>query len=130
MPIEDAAGFEELPDAIEKLFEDLKNHESHSDEYAQIMDQIVKLTKVRKEIADMSLHMFEATGKQDEMFTSLNLKSRELDLKYMEAKKPDRVSMDTWAMIGANLAGILVIVGYERFNIIASKALGFLRQVR
>lgn len=40
-----------------------------------------------------------------------------------------RVSPDTLATVAANLIGIGIIVGYERTNIITSKALGFIRKV-
>ena len=36
-----------------------------------------------------------------------------------------RVSYDTLALIGGNLAGILLILTHERANVITSKALGF-----
>lgn len=39
-----------------------------------------------------------------------------------------RISPDTWAGIMANLAGILIIVGYERAHIVTSKALPFIRR--
>ncbi len=41
-----------------------------------------------------------------------------------------RVSPDTLAMIGANLAGIIMILGHERANVVASKALGFVSKLR
>jgi hypothetical protein len=41
-----------------------------------------------------------------------------------------RVSADTWALIGANLAGILIVVGYEHGHVITSKALGFISKLR
>lgn len=63
--------------------------------------------------------------KKWELENGFALKERELDLRDEEANKPNRVSADTWAMVGANLAGILLIVGYERVNVIASKAIGF-----
>lgn len=44
--------------------------------------------------------------------------------------KPPRVSPDTWAMIGANLGGILLIVGHERAAVVTSKALSFVRTLR
>lgn len=49
-------------------------------------------------------------------------------LKEIDSKK--RVSPDTLALIAANLGGIAIIVGYERANIMTSKALGFIRQLR
>lgn len=130
MPIEDADGFEELPATIKALFDSLNDHATNSEEYSQIVDQIVKLTKVRQTVADITLHMFEATTKENEALESFALKKRELDMKLSEINKPDRVSADTWALVGANLAGIFMIIGYERFNVIASKALGFIRQIR
>lgn len=44
--------------------------------------------------------------------------------------KPEKVSPDTLALIAGNLAGIIMIVGYERANVVTSKALGFIRQLR
>lgn len=44
--------------------------------------------------------------------------------------EPKRVSPDTWALIGANLAGILIIISYERVNVITTKAIGFLTKLR
>ncbi len=58
------------------------------------------------------------------------LKKRELNLREKEAEKPDRVSKETWALIGANIAGIVMIIGHEKFNVIASKALGFVMKSR
>ena len=42
-----------------------------------------------------------------------------------EKTAPRRVSPDTWAIIGANIVGILILVSYERTGIITSKALAF-----
>ena len=41
-----------------------------------------------------------------------------------------RVSMDTMAVVGANLAGILMIVGHERANVVTSKALSLLMKLK
>ena len=43
---------------------------------------------------------------------------------------PKRVSSDTWALIAANLAGIILIIGHERANVITTKALGFVQRLR
>ena len=40
-----------------------------------------------------------------------------------QLEKPQRVTPDTWAIIGANLFGIALIIGYERTHVITSKAL-------
>lgn len=51
-------------------------------------------------------------------------------MKLEASNKPERVSKETWATIGANLLGILVIVGYEHAHPITSKALGFVTKSR
>lgn len=50
--------------------------------------------------------------------------------KLKEQDTPKRVSADTLAMIGGNLAGIALILGYERANVVTSKALGFVLKLR
>jgi hypothetical protein len=39
-------------------------------------------------------------------------------------ERHNRVSPDTWAVVGGNLAGILSIVAYEQKHVMVSKALG------
>ena len=43
---------------------------------------------------------------------------------------PRGVSPDTLAIIAGNLAGILIIVGYEKANVVASKAASFVLKLR
>lgn len=45
-------------------------------------------------------------------------------------KAKDGFSMDTLLTVGGNLAGILVIVNYERLNVVTSKALQLLLKIR
>lgn len=40
--------------------------------------------------------------------------------------KPDRVSLDTVAVVAANLAGIAMILLFEKKNVITTKGLSFL----
>lgn len=40
--------------------------------------------------------------------------------------KPNRVSKDTLALVGANLLGILLIISTEREHVITSRAMGML----
>lgn len=44
--------------------------------------------------------------------------------------QPDRVSMETWALIGANLLGILIVIRHEHVNVISSHAMGMVRKLR
>lgn len=45
-------------------------------------------------------------------------------------ERPKRVSPDTLALIAGNLVGIILIVGVERGNVVASKAIGFVMKLR
>lgn len=49
--------------------------------------------------------------------------------KLYELRKGNRVSADTLATIGANLAGIIVLMNHERAHVIASKAFGFVKKI-
>lgn len=50
----------------------------------------------------------------------------------LTALKPEkpRVKPETWATIGANLAGIIMVLHYERAHVVASKAIGFVSKLR
>jgi len=51
--------------------------------------------------------------------------------KLYELKKKDHtISPETLAVIGANLAGIILILGFEQANVITSKAIGFVLRGR
>jgi hypothetical protein len=43
---------------------------------------------------------------------------------------PNRISPETWLIVGGNLAGILIIVGYEHGHVIGSKALNQIGKLR
>lgn len=48
----------------------------------------------------------------------------------IQDRNPNRVSADTLATIGANLAGILLIINHERMHVVTTKALGFVSKLR
>lgn len=50
--------------------------------------------------------------------------------KLQEISSPKRISPDTLALIGANLAGIILILSYEQTHVVASKALNFVSKTR
>lgn len=60
-----------------------------------------------------------------EVDATAELRGAETELKKKEVEDRKRVSPDTVALIAANLAGILLIIGHERINVVTSKALGF-----
>lgn len=49
-------------------------------------------------------------------------------LKKIESNR--RVSPDTLAIVLGNLAGIVLILGYERINVVSSRALNFVMKLR
>jgi hypothetical protein len=49
--------------------------------------------------------------------------------KLKELRTKDTISKETWATIGANLAGIAIILSHERTHIIASKAFGLVKKL-
>jgi len=49
--------------------------------------------------------------------------------KLYELRKGSRVSKETWATIGANLAGIVVLMNHERAHVIASKAFTLVKKI-
>jgi hypothetical protein len=54
----------------------------------------------------------------------------EILYKIKASMKPDRISMDTLAIVGGNILGILIIVGFERAHVVTSKAIGFILRPR
>ena len=47
-----------------------------------------------------------------------------------DLKSKRRISPDTWAIIGANLLGIVLVMNHERGAVITTKALGFLPKLK
>ncbi len=47
-----------------------------------------------------------------------------------EAERPSRVSPDTWATIGANILGIVLIIRHEHVNVITSRAMNLVPKLK
>lgn len=103
-------------DSEEKAFQFRQNHDQKNTELAQ---------KKAETERTLDLKMRELEGREDETQDERDHKKSELEFKIAEAKKPDRVSKDALVAAGASIAGILMIISYEKVNVIASKALGF-----
>lgn len=113
----------------------------------QAFDSAVKDTEQERLL---DLRETEMSVKRNEIETNLVRLARELEIKQKELELKERqfkheldtsaidqnmkietfeerrrISSDTLAIIAANLGGILLIIGYERVNVIASKAIGF-----
>lgn len=83
-----------LDKAIEEVFSEMQGFSSDDDEYAKMVDQLVKLYSLK------------------------------------EKNSPEKVDANTKAIIFGNLAGILLIVGHEKTNVVTSKALSFVMKLR
>jgi hypothetical protein len=88
---------------------------------------VTKPTTIEKAIDDLVSKMSEHEGDSKE-YTDMakNLKVLcEANAAVKAANKPNAVSADTIAVIAGNLIGITMILGFERVNVVTSKALGF-----
>ncbi|MCX7817542.1 MAG: hypothetical protein N2317_08575 [Syntrophales bacterium] len=82
-----------------------------------------KRTNLEKEIDSVILTMSSYKPDSDEY----EAMAKNLEMLY-KAKTHERVrhvSPDTIALVAGNLLGIVLILGYEKANVITSKALGF-----
>lgn len=68
-----------------------------------------------------------ATDEYQKLCESLN---RIADIRDRMNRKKKSVSPDTMALIVANLAGIIIVLGYEQGHIIASKAFSMISKLR
>jgi|SRR5688500_4427747 hypothetical protein len=116
--------------AITRIFEKMTDTEPGTKEFAALVSQLAALTKVREIEGNLQLKEADAQNKQHESNLSCELKLADIHLKEKEFEKPDRVSKDTLAIIAANLAGIALVLSYERMNVIASKAFGAVMKLR
>lgn len=86
--------------------------------------------KMREVEANLGLKQEEFILRREEAQTNRKLRAVEILGREQEIKFRRFVSPDTLAMIAGNIAGIVLIIGYERVNVIASKALGFVMRTR
>ena len=84
----------QLEQEIDRVMHNLTNHTIDSKEYAQMVDQLMKLHKLK------------------------------------EDERPSQVHPDTWATIGANLLGIMLILRHEHLNVITSKAMDRVQRLK
>lgn len=117
-----------LEETIDDLRNELADHAGDSQEYAKIVKQLSELYKLKQAEDKFNLEWFEAQEKLKDDASNREAQAAETATKWNALKHFKRPSTDTMLIVGANLLGILIIVGYERANVVTSKALGFLRQ--
>ncbi len=50
--------------------------------------------------------------------------------KLRASNAPKQIDPNTWLIVGGNLLGILIVVGYERAHVLGGKAIGFAGKLR
>jgi hypothetical protein len=81
------------------------------------------------EVIDELLNEMLATDIDSDEYSKLLEKVTKL-YKLKEPYIPKALSRDTLLLVAGNLAGIILILSYERVNILTSKAAGFVMKLR
>jgi hypothetical protein len=90
-----------------------------------------KRTDLEKEIDTLISKLSEKEEGSDEYDDIISAIDRLVGIRNkMKNKDGDKVSKDTIVIVAGNLLGILLILGYEKANVITSKALGFVLKGR
>ena len=87
-----------------------------------------KRTELEKEI-DKQVKTLRCNPAGSEEYNAA-LKALEKLYSFREDKSKKRISADTIAIVAGNLLGIILILTYEKTNVIATKALGFVLRGR
>lgn len=77
-------------------------------------------------MTQLTQHMKTYGPDTPEFLAALSQLERLNDLKGEPPRR--RINPDTLVLAGANIVGILIMVGYERMHVVTTKALGFLNQ--
>jgi predicted RND superfamily exporter protein len=88
------------------------------------------LANIANKEAEIRVKETDLEIRKAESDTNCEVKKLDAQLKQRDVDQPWRVSPDTLAIVGANVLGIVMILGYERANVIASKALGLLTRMK
>lgn len=107
--------------------QDLKDRELYANIEVKDRDSRNKESEI---LSGIRVKDQEADLRREELDAKIRVMDVEIESKKDEVNRRRRVSPDTMALIAANLAGIAVIIGYERINVITSKALGFVARTR
>lgn len=83
-------------------------------------------TELDKTITKVHAHLDGLTPDSDEYAKAIAQLDRLYKMKTY--KKESSVKPDTLISAGVNLAGIVLILGFERAHVLSSKALGFVRK--
>lgn len=120
----------ELNLLIDQLVDKLTEEEAGTKEFTALVDQLTKLYKLKEIDTNLQLKELESEDKQRTNDVQSQLAELEIDNKKREMKIPFGIKPETLALIAANLAGIALILGHERLNVVTTKAIGFVKQLK
>jgi len=141
----DSAEYAKMADQLVKLYKmrDIDNTyrvrttelDLKREDYQNI--QTFKQGEIELKGQELDIRRQEIELKRDELESrkfdsdkNLELKDNELTLRREEFESSRKISPETWATIGGNLIGIALIIGYERVNVLTSKAVNFVTKLR
>lgn len=112
-----------LDEAITDVLARLSQLDPSTKEHASATDQLVKLYELKQE---NQKHHLEARTSATKHMLEQQAQSHQEALD----SKPKPIDRNTLVLAGANLLGIVLIVGHERANVVTSKAIGFIKTLR
>ena len=107
--------------------------DADSEEYFKMVSSLSTLYKIKNEEDSIFNKKEDRLLKKKEFelkALEFELRKEEFNFKKREASRKDRFSPDTLLMVGGNLAGILLILNFEKLNVVTSKALSFVIKLR
>ena len=125
-----STGAQKLSGAIDRVLKNMTDYDPNSKEYGVLVEHLSELYTMKKIDNDFELKTDEQRTKLEEVESNSRLKDAEAALKQKEIENFDRIKKETWAIIGANITGIVLVIGYEHAHVIASKALSFAMKLR
>lgn len=81
--------------------------------------------KIDEEIIRLLAELEQENDKDTKEYASMV----EQVIKLKELRNKSSISMETWATIGANILGLVVILNHERAHVIASKAFSLVKKI-
>lgn len=124
---------EDLAREIERIFSKLEETEPGTDEYKKLKADLMDLQKLKlnEEESDCRIGMDDRKLELAEREFNHNIE-KDLDNKEKEAKLKWYQKLDPNSLLsaGVSLFSIFAILNFERFGVVASKALGFITKPR
>ena len=119
----------ELNAAIDRILLAMSDLEPDTKEYSAMLDQLVKLYKLKEIDVKLYLQEQETDSKAEALAADAVLKDLQADA-MRDERRFFGIKADTLVLVGANLAGIALILGHERLNVVTTKALGFVSKLK